>query len=349
MKGKSGKLNVTCFSVRFPARLSGDALPTRKLVLPWGVSQAIDGAITLDDSTVHIFSATQKARGWDRVALDFEHNTLEGTKANKESKEPREVAAFGVPTLVPGEGLYLEALEWTPAGLKAVPNFCDLSPALAFRPGSRTVAGLHSVALTRAGAIEGIRAFSVELAEVNPITGDHPMERTVLLALLNLADSATDADILAAAKALGATLKGACDISAMSAEVKGIKETIVPFSATVESHKTSIEGLAVRVQAAEDKIVGFSADRAKQEREAVIDQARREGKVLPFSAEELQTVAIDTLRSVARNTPVTVPMEQRTQNVEPFSVEGRVSDPGTISKVAAMFNRKPEDLQKAGV
>lgn len=357
MKEQIGKLDVTCFIVRLPARLSGEALPTRKLVLPWGVSQAIDGPVTLDESTVAIFHATQQARGWDRVALDYEHNTVRGTPAFKESREPRDVAAFGVPMLVPGEGLYLDALEWTPGGVKSAANYCDLSPALAFLPGSRTVAGLHSVALARAGAIAGLSAFSVTLPDLTP-TPTNPqtpkqgasMERTVLLALLGLADTATDADLLAAAKTLGETLKQACDITGMSADVKGLKEKIVTFSATGDAHKTGIEGLAARLKSAEEKIVAFSADRAAQERAGIVDQAKREGKVLPFSAEALQTVPIDTLREVVANTPSTVPLEQRTVNVEPFSAtRAVVGDVGTVTKVAALFGRKPEDLTKAGV
>jgi len=349
-KTQTGKaLVVDCFSVRFPARISGADLPVRKLVLPWGVSQSITGPVRLDESSVQVFAATQKSRGWDRVALDYEHATVPGTPENKRTTEPRDVAAFGVPVLVPGEGLYLDSLEWTPGGVKAAANFCDLSPALAFLPGTRTVAGLHSVALTRAGAIEGIRAFSVDLpALTNPTGGT--MERTVLLALLGLADSATEDEILQAAKTLGVALKQVQDLAAMSAEVKTLKTSIETFSATGNSHKVGIEGLAGRLQKVEEFVVAFNADRARHDRAAVIDQAKREGKVLPFSSEALATVPLDTLREVAKNTPATVPMEQRTTAVETFSAartEG--TEPAVADKVSRMFGRTQEDLRKAGV
>jgi phage I-like protein len=362
MKGPANKINVHCFSVRIPARMSGEPLPVRKLVLPWGTSQAIDGPVVLDESSVRSFSATQIAQGWDRVALDYEHNTVPGTPAYKESQEPREVSAFGIPTLVPGEGLYLDALEWTPGGIKSVANFCDISPALTFQPGTRTVQGLHSAALCRAGAIAGLRAFSVEIAAGNadvrarpslpkPTQGTNPMERTVLLALLGLADSATDDQMMAAAKTLGTTLKGTSEIEAMSAELKDIKAKVVTFSATGDAHKSGIEEIAKRLEKAEGVIVTFSAERMAQERNDVIMGAAREGKVLPFSAEALKTVDLATLREVAKNTPATVPLEQRTHAVETFSADNRAAagDPGVTAKVAAMFGRKPEDLVKAGV
>lgn len=338
------KLTVSCFAVRMPVRLSGTALPTRKLVLPWGVSNAIDGPVVLDESTVATFAAFQAAKGFDKVALDFEHNTVKGTPANLESREPRDIAAFGVPMLVPGEGLYLDAMEWTPKGPEQSANYCDLSPALIFRPGTRTVMGLHSVALTRAGAIAGVRAFSVDLTTIlTTPQGDKTMERTVLLALLGLADAATDEDILAAAKTLGATLKTMCaedgDVAAMSAQaVKG-----------------SIEGLAARLQNAEAKIIVFDAARAASDRETIIDQSKREGKVLPFSADALKTVDLATLREVAANTPSTIPLDQRTvetHKVDAFDAASRgvvTGDVATSTTVARFFGRTPADLSRAGM
>jgi len=368
----SEKLTITGFALRVPARLSGAPLPVRKLVLPWGVNSAIDGPVVLDSTSAQAFSAIQKARGWDRVALDYEHNTLPGSPAYKETQEPRDVAAFGVPELVPGEGIYLNALEWTPGGTKAAPNFCDLSPALVFAKGTRTVVGMHSVALTRAGAIDGVRAFSVSLADIpSTQTEDKTMDPSAILrALLGLPDTATPADMLTAAQALGSTLKTLAansdtlvGMSAQAAELKAgldtlkgldipaVKEKIVAFSAINTAAKEGIEGLALRMKSVEDKVVAFDAGRAAAERQAIIEQAKREGKVLPFSAEALKTVSLDTLREVASKTPVTVPMGQRTvetQAVEAFDAGSR-GDPSTASAVAKAFGRKPEDLSKAGL
>ncbi len=373
MKGRaSDNLTIVCYAARIPARLSGDGLPVRKLVLPWGATTAIDGPIMLDDSTVRCFAAFQASKGFDRVALDFEHNTVPGTPAYKESREPREVAAFGAPVLVPGEGLYLEAMEWTPDGPKKAAHFCDLSPALIFQPGTRKVMGLHSVALTRAGAIADLHAFSVPLAAAtNQLTGD-PMERAVLLALLGLDDSATDADIQEAAKKAGALLKalGATDVKAMSAlvakageletglatirqlDLPGVKEKIATFSAINTAAKDGIEGLAARLGKVEQQVIVFDASRLAGERQAVIAQARRDGKVLPFSAEALKSVDLAVLREVAANTPATLPLDQRTAEgieVEAFAAGSRAGDPGVAQSVAAAFGRTPEDLRKAGV
>lgn len=365
--GKANEHVIHAFSLRIPSRLSGDSLPTRKVVVPWGTSQAVDGPVTVDSSSAQAFSAFQRAQGWDRVCLDYEHNTLPGTPAFKESREPRDVAAFGVPELIPGEGIVLNGMEWTPDGVKKASNFCDISPALVFAPGTRIVIGLHSVALTRAGAIEGLSAFSVSLPDPQPI-GDKTMERAVLIALLGLDSSATDAQIQEAAQKLGAVLKqlGNGDICAFSAQVqqlktlldqvkgidlKTISTQVEAFSAIGKASKDGIEGLAVRLSKAEQMISAFSADALMSARQAIIDQAKRDGKVLPFSAEALKTVALETLREVAANTPATIPMDQRTvekQQVEPFSAGSR-GDAATASAVAAKFGRKPEDLAKAGV
>lgn len=374
MKGRASEsLKIVCYAVRIPARLAGEGLPVRKLVLPWGANTAIDGPVVLDDSTVRCFAAFQAERGYDRVAFDFEHNTVPGTPAYRESREPREVAAFGVPVLAPGEGLYLDALEWTPDGPKKAVHYCDISPALVFQPGTRKVMGLHSVAFTRAGAIKDLHAFSVPLAAATThTTGDSQMERAVLLALLGLEDDASDTDIQEAAKKAGVLLKtlSAADVAAMSAvaaqakalkdglevigklDLSGVREKIAAFSVINTAAKEGIEGLATRLDKAEQRIIAFDADRVNTERKALIVQARRDGKVLPFSAEALKTVDLDTLREVAANTPATLPLDQRTAEglaVESFAAGSRGADPTVAASVAAAFGRTPDDLRKAGL
>ena len=173
--------------------------------------------------------------------------------------------------------------------------------------------------------------------------------RAALLKMFGLPETAADADVLAAANMLGQTLAQMGAITSCSAELKAIKAQIETFSATGTGHKDGIEALAKRLQKAEDTIQTFTVDRAAQERAAIIDGAKREGKVLPFSAEALLTTPIETLREVAKNTPATVPMEQRTAVVETFNAGTRagMGDPGTASAVAAKFGRTVADLTKA--
>ncbi len=56
----------------------------------------------------------QDALGFDKIALDFNHNSLHGHPNYK--PDPREVAAYGVPQVVDGQGLFLDQIEYTPTG-----------------------------------------------------------------------------------------------------------------------------------------------------------------------------------------------------------------------------------------
>ena len=83
---------------------AGQDLPTRLVVAPWGTHDARGrGKVIIDQTTLSTFAASQKAlRLDDQVALDFDHNTVEGTPAFKADKEPRLVAAFGTPSVEDG-------------------------------------------------------------------------------------------------------------------------------------------------------------------------------------------------------------------------------------------------------
>ncbi len=141
--------------------LKEDELPSRIKVLDWGKNKTLDGEITFDEQSAQVFYANQKSIGRTYAPLDFNHNTVPGTMAYKNDKEPRAVAGYGVPTIAPGDGLYYEYMQWTPSGVKSAKDFADLSPAVITDDDNRVI-GLHSTALTPAGAIEGLSFYSAE-------------------------------------------------------------------------------------------------------------------------------------------------------------------------------------------
>ena len=154
----AGRASVCCFRAVANGALRGAELPTRLKVLDWGVSRTAKGQVLLGAKAVEI-EARQKAAGFERVAIDFEHNTVPSSPEFQRTTEPRPVAGYGTLRLVPGEGLYLESITWTPQGQAHARNFEDLSPALVLDAGGE-VTFVHSVALTRAGAVEGLTFYS---------------------------------------------------------------------------------------------------------------------------------------------------------------------------------------------
>ena len=98
--------------------LAAQDLPRRLKVLDWGVSPSVKGPVQVSPLTATELPSMHRTAGWDRIALDYEHNTLKGSPEYERSQEPRAVAAYGVVVCVPGDGLYLDDLQWTPHGDK---------------------------------------------------------------------------------------------------------------------------------------------------------------------------------------------------------------------------------------
>jgi phage I-like protein len=214
-----------------PYRISNGAaalreLPRRVKLADWGVNPSVNGPVIVDETTARLLPMNQKRLGFDRVALDYEHNTVEGTPAFKASTEPRKVAAYGIPLVIAGEGLFLDDLQYTPSGREFAREYVDLSPTPLQIAGG-TVTFLHSAALCRQGAIEGLSFFAVTMDEAPEEPGmqtvDNPQEETLLmekmLAMLRKAlGLAPDVDPIQACAELGANMKPSAEAPSAEGE-----------------------------------------------------------------------------------------------------------------------------------
>lgn len=144
--------------------LKSDELPSRIKVLNWGANKTLDGEILLDEESFKVFYANQASIGRTLCPVDFNHNTVPGTTAYKADKEPRAVAAYGVPTIIPGDGMYWEYLQWTPSGHKSARDYADLSPTVLLDENKRVI-GVHSCALTPAGSVDNLSFYSADSIE----------------------------------------------------------------------------------------------------------------------------------------------------------------------------------------
>lgn len=138
--------------------LQSKNLPSRIKVLDWGKNTTLDEPVFLDERSVKVFDINQKRSGGLRVALDFDHCTVPDSVEYVKG-QPKSIAAYGTPHIIPGDGLWLENLEYTPLGEENARNYSDLSPAPII-DNEGVVIGLHSVALTPKGAVEGLTFFS---------------------------------------------------------------------------------------------------------------------------------------------------------------------------------------------
>jgi len=343
--------------------LAAPELPARLKVLPWGESQSTKGRVVVGGLTLAVLSAEQRTAGFERVALDFEHNTVPGTRAYTEAGEPRPVAAYGTVEVIEGQGLFLTGLVWTPEGIRAARNFEDLSPAVR-QNAAGEVLFVHSVALTRNGAVHDLQFYSVA-TEIETQNQQETSMKEWMLKLLGLNAEATDEEISTAAEAMApallvlsaldeqaraalpklllldaSKLTGLCALSAEDLQAK-----LTVLSAVGDSSKATIEGLVSRLSLVEGQVQTFSVEKTKSERQLILDRAGREGKVIPLSAEQIAAMDLTILSTLCEKLPATVPVNQRTvEDVRTHSAGTQGRNNPNRPAIAAAFGMKPEDL-----
>lgn len=330
-------VEVLCFAA---AQVPADATepPNELIVCPWGESPTRKGVVIVNGKTMEVFNAEMKARRWDRVALDYQHNTVSphqpGTPEHDAwlAQEPRDVAAFASVEVRKDVGLVYTNLRWTDSGKTSWKNFEDISPAVV-RNARGEVIALHSTALCRAGEMDGLALFASLDPNTN-FTGIYlkPDDKTMTDLLKKLlvkqgvkvpADATQETICALAADHLdggqedppkeeGKKEDAKPDaVTELTATVKGLVQTVTTLTAEVTSLKA---GGGVQTDA--------------QKRADLLAEATRQGKVIPLSAEEIDKLPVDVFTSLVKNLGVTVPTTHKVndpakETITTFSAEER--------------------------
>ncbi|MFZ4394163.1 MAG: phage protease [Kiritimatiellia bacterium] len=259
-------------------------------VLKWGDNATTKGPVRLGDKTRRVFAVNQKRLGFDEVALDFEHNTVPGTAAHAESKEPRAVAAYGVYDLRQ-DGLYFKVNRWTPDGVKNARNYADLSPCVGPAEASE-VEFAHSLALCRQGSVFGLKAFSMEVDVPETQTEEEMMMDAMLKLLrkaLNLKDDAGEQEIVDGIKGL----------VALTARIQATESSLTTLTTDVGSAKGEVGKLAGLTA----DIVALKAAIAANAKALACYHARLDGKLIPLSTEAIEKMDLKTLEETLGKLP----------------------------------------------
>lgn len=138
----------------------GEPLPTRLPLFKAGDNPTAKGTFRVTEATLTNLAAYQRRIGRERVALDFEHNTVPGSREYARTREPREVAAFGTVTVLDG-AIVLDGIKWTSLGMEKAEHYEDLSPVVRHTADGE-VRGIEAVALVRCGATYGLSLLSAD-------------------------------------------------------------------------------------------------------------------------------------------------------------------------------------------
>lgn len=259
-------------------------LPQRVKILGWGenIGRTTGARILVDDAVVASLTANQELVACDLVPLDYEHQS-EPSHPNY-IPDPRLSPGAGKIEVVSGEGVFLSAITYTANGEQYADSYQDVSAVVRLDKAGRPL-WISSVALTQRGDLAGmelaesIAALSAATPSQAPttMTDTTAAFREIARKFLKLPDTASDEDIIAAGDASNTEATDpmpAAETAALSARL-----------ATLEAIHTT------------------------QTRQALVDAATRDGKVIPLSAELIATTPLAVLSAMVEALPAhVVPM-----------------------------------------
>lgn len=173
------------------ATLSGETVPQRILLAPWGNVESSNGSFVVDEESARLAVQAFEEHGTD-LPIDYEHQTLGGVYASPSGQAP---AAGWIKRIFAESGVGLLAeIEWTDQAKQRLADkeYRYLSPVAIIRKTDRKLVAIHSAALTNKPAIVGMQPI-VNRADA----ADEPL--TVLRCELHLPVDAAVEEVLVAA------------------------------------------------------------------------------------------------------------------------------------------------------
>ncbi|HMO52316.1 MAG TPA: phage protease [Kiritimatiellia bacterium] len=298
---------IAYFSIKNHA-LSAATLPRELKLFRFGDNPTDQGTFKVTQRTLDALNG-QIAKGvFERVLIDFEHNSLEGSP--KYQPPPRKHAGVGVLAASADGGIMLKDVTWTPDGEQYARGYPDISPVVPYDKTTMEILGLSSVGLVPNGSVIGLSFFS---ALYNPEEGSTQQQETDM----ELAALKQQVDKLAESVTALMTKIDGLGVSAMTAKVTELETALKPL-ATLKA----------------DIDAGF----AKRDKDALLVQAAFAGKVPTLTDEAIAKLSVEDLRAHIEKLPVTVPLHLRTAHFAAKPPEGgegspiaqfnAISDPG---------------------
>lgn len=344
----SDTINLRCFKAVWNGVNDKGHLPERLKLFNWGVNKTNQGDFLVDEGTLECFSANQNRLARQTIAVDFNHNTVEGTDAYKAACGSPEIAGYGVPIVVKGEGIFLEGISTTPSGAKKAGDYLDLSPSPMVDEASGRVLALHSVALTPTGSTEGLtlesaaqKALSATLKTLSMPTASlatsnqsntpnaYKLANDTIYKSMNEEHMKMLQDFMASPSqegydAICAKLKPMFSMKGgkqgpLNSPIAGTEIITNPLSA--DDVKALLAGelktLTASITDLKGQLDGEKAKLDEQERARIIAQASTEGKVIPLSADTIKTLTTPALRELCAGLkPNVVSMSARVRTLD---------------------------------
>ena len=267
------------------AALKAGELPTRIKILNWGDNPSDKGNFRVTAASAAALRQQIAGKAFERILLDFEHSSLKGHPNYQ--PPPRKHVGMGNLEIVDQDGVYLSAIEYTPAGREFARENSDLSPVLQ-HDDAGTVLGVLSVALLPNGSLHNVTFFSAEVP--SSAAGAQP--------------ETTKKETQMAETALEAS------VNTLTAENKKLREDLTALQAKLPS--AQVTALETKVTALETKIAVLETADLKRAKDAILESATLAGKVVALEATVIAKMDVAELKTHVEKLPVTVPLSART-------------------------------------
>ena len=159
------------------------------------------------------------------------------------------------------------------------------------------------------------------------------MTKEELIKILGLDEDATDEQIMTAIKAGAQAIE---ELAQMRAEGDDDKAAL---NAAVK------DAVAEAVKPIEEKVAALSAAAVAHEKQDLINEAAREGKVIALGADAIGKITVEDLKATIAKTPVTVPLSAKTPTtMQEKTAEGEV--PEELRQIALNCGVSPDIFKK---
>lgn len=282
-------LAATVFlSSALPFRASAEeaGLPKRVKLLGWGenVGRTTNHRILVDEVVAASLAANQSLVACDLVPLDYEHQSCPGHP--NYVPDPRHSPGCGSVEVVPGEGVFLSAIQYSPNGVEFAPGYNDVS-AVAHLDKDGRVLWISSVALTQRGDVSGM-----EFAEAVAVLSAHSPSPKPTPPKPSMKDEATYREMLIKLLGLKPGDSGEISDEEIIAAVAA-KAEAMPADKPTATETVALSARLDRMEKAEEN----------RQRDALLARASAEGKVVPLSAEEAEGVSVAILTAMIDKLP----------------------------------------------
>lgn len=327
-------------------------LPERLKIFNWGRNETLKGPVIVDKDSLGVFEANQKRLGRETCPIDFQHGTVEGTEAWKAANGNPDIAGYFRPRIVEGEGLFLENVSTTPTGLLKAADFKDLSPTPLVDEKTGRLIGLHSVALTPTGAVDGL---TIESAALKAMSATF---KTLSVSLVDKAEkdkyvppgckngqpdyyNDLDGEIMneehmkTLREAMGVNPEMSWDdlFPLIVAKIgKGKEGPVTPnaanqvitwpagyeakfMEANAKAIDAAIKPLSAKVEELQAELATKRTELEKQQKDELLSKAGKEGKVITLSADVISGLSVTALTSIVDKWPVNPPNTKITMRV----------------------------------